>query len=215
MNEFVIANVLPGKLNALVKNLMSQMGIEDSNEAVRRINSGEWIVTVPVHRWREENGVIYLTVTSDGTTGEAWITRLECKGVRLSEYTKRILRSKDFKPTSGVTYEVAVLKGSLFSDDDRTVQNIRDKANEMNLTTPNAEVACLIREQFSDKEIEAMGLWYIVAMHEPIKDSGGDPRLLAAHRDGGGRWLHAYYVYPGRGWLRERGFAFLVPQVSS
>ena len=37
-----------------------------------------------------------------------------------------------------------------------------------------------------------MGLWYIVAMHEPINDSGGDPFLLDAHRYGGGRWLHAY-----------------------
>ena len=130
-------------------------------------------------------------------------------------YTKSILRSKDFKPTSGVTYEVAVLKGSLFSDDDRTAQNIRDKANEMNLTTPNAEVACLIREQFSDKEIEAMGLWYIVAMHEPIKDSDGLPNLLAAFRGVDGRWLYAYDVYPDDRWYRGCGFAFLVPQVSS
>jgi len=42
MSEFVIAEVLPGKLNALVKNLMKATGIRDPNEAVRAINAGEW-----------------------------------------------------------------------------------------------------------------------------------------------------------------------------
>lgn len=41
---FVIQDVLPGKLNALVKNIMDRMGINDPNEAVRRVNSGEWTV---------------------------------------------------------------------------------------------------------------------------------------------------------------------------
>ena len=43
--EFAIAEVMPGRLNALVKNLMRQMGIEDPNEAVRRVNAGEWVVS--------------------------------------------------------------------------------------------------------------------------------------------------------------------------
>jgi hypothetical protein len=44
-NEFVIAEVMPGQLNAMVKNVMGQMKINDPNEAVRRVNSGEWIVS--------------------------------------------------------------------------------------------------------------------------------------------------------------------------
>ena len=44
MSEFAIAEVFPGRLNALVKNLMSQMAISDPNEAVRRVNAGEWVV---------------------------------------------------------------------------------------------------------------------------------------------------------------------------
>lgn len=43
---FAIQDVLPGKLNALVKNIMSQMAIDDPNEAVRRINAGEWVVKI-------------------------------------------------------------------------------------------------------------------------------------------------------------------------
>lgn len=42
---FVIAEVMTGKLNALVKNIMRQTGANDPNEAVRLVNSGKWIVS--------------------------------------------------------------------------------------------------------------------------------------------------------------------------
>ncbi|MBN2093950.1 MAG: hypothetical protein JW740_01055 [Candidatus Zambryskibacteria bacterium] len=44
-SEFAISEVLPGKLNAMVKNIMGQMKIDDPNEAVRRVNAGEWVVS--------------------------------------------------------------------------------------------------------------------------------------------------------------------------
>jgi hypothetical protein len=213
--DFATQDVTAGDLNALVKNIMAQMGIRDANEAVRLINSGEWVITKVNRPWREENNVIYFSVTSDGTTGEEWITRLENKGLRVSDYAKSVLRSKAFKPTSGVTTEVAVLKGELFADSDRITKKIRSEATSRKLLKPNAEIGCLIRETFSDKEIEAMGLTWIVAMHKPIKDSDGDPGLLFAHRNGGGRWLSAYCDYPGLRWDRESGFAFAVSQVSA
>ena len=166
-----------------------------------------------VLKWREQDGVIYFSVTSDGKTGEEWIKHLEDKGFRIGDYAKSMLRSKDFKPTKGVTYEIAVLKGTLFEDNDRITSKIRAEADKRKLTKPNAEVACLIREMFSDKELEAMGLWWIVAMHEPIKDSDGDPRLLLADRSDDGRRLFACYGSPGHGWSRGNGFAFVVSQV--
>jgi len=58
-----------------------------------------------------------------------------------------------------------------------------------------------------------MDLWWVVAMHEPIKDSDGDPNLLGADRRDGGRWLDADYGRPGDRWCRESGFAFAVSQV--
>ena len=213
--EFAIADVLPGKLNALVKNLMRQTGETDPNEAVRLVNSGEWVISKPTRSWREEDGVIYFSVTSDGTTGEDWIKRLEGNGFRVGDCAKQVLRSPDFKPTNGVTTKVAVLKGMLFEDNDRITKKIRAEADKRKLSKPNAELACLIREKFTDKEIEAMELVWIVAMHEPINDSGGDPFLLSAHRNGDGRWLRAYRDGPDGRWFRGRGFAFAVSQVSS
>ena len=211
---FTIQNVETGKLNALVNNIMKQTGVDDPNEAIRLVNSGEWTLTGPVRTWTEKDGIIYFSVTSDGTTGEQWIARLESKGFRVSDYAKSVLRSKSFKPTSGITYEIAVLKGEIFSDNERITKNIRKEAKNRKLSAPKAEVACLIREKFSDKELEAMGLYWIVAMHEPIKDSDGDPELLHAFRYDVGSWLGARYGRPDRNWGRGCGFAFVVSQVS-
>ena len=206
--EFASAGLTASQLNAIVKKL-------GGHDMALRFLRDELSVSEPTRSWREEDGVIYFSVTSDGTTGEDWITRLESKGFRVGDYAKQVLRSPDFKPTNGVTTEVAVLKGMLFEDNDRITKKIRAEADKRKLSKPNAELACLIREKFTDKEIEAMGLWYIVAMHEPINDSGGDPFLLIADRGFGGRWLSACGGRPGDRWGRVSGFAFAVSQVSS
>jgi hypothetical protein len=198
----------------MVKNIMKQTGVSDPNEAVRMVNAGEVHISVIKPKWIEKNGVVYFSVTSDGTTGEQWIVRLESKGFRVRSYAKSVLRSKDFKPTETV-YKIAVLKGMLFNDSDRITKNIRVEADKRKFITPNAEVACLIRERFSDKELEIMGLYWIVTMHEPIKDSDGDPGLLRADRDGGGSWLRAHYDRPGNKWDCSSGFVFVVSQVSN
>lgn len=175
-----------------------------------------------VFKWREQDGVIYPNdpFVSDGTSGPDWITRLEKKGFKLGEYEKSVLRSPHFKPTKpGTVTDIAILKGELFSDDNRVTRNIRAQAYEgkftggKNLFVPNAEISCLFRERFTNEEIEAMGLYRVVSMHEPINDSGGDPSLLSAGRDDDGRWLSACCGGPGSGWSRESGFAFAVAQV--
>lgn len=199
-------NVTLGRVEAV----WNRLGGE---EDVDRFLRGELTVSEPACKWQEQDGVISFSVTSDNTTGEAWIKRLEGKGFRVSDYAKSLLCSPDFKPTRGVTYEVAVLKGMLFEDNDRITKKIRVEADKRKLTKPNAEVACLIREKFTDKELEAMGLWWIVVMHEPIKDSDGDPNLLDVNRDDDGRWLGAFYDEPDDRWDRDGGFAFVASQV--
>ena len=194
-----------------IEAIMNKLG---GMEGAKRFLRGELVISELVRSWREENGVISLgSVTSDGTTGLGWIERLEKKGFKLCDYSKSILLSPDFKPTNGITTEIAVLKGEMFSDKNRFTKNIRAEADKRNLVKPNAEVACLIREKFTDKEIEAMGLLYIVAMHEPIKDSDGVLGLLSADRYDDSSWLNTYYDEPGSGWYRGSGFAFAVPQV--
>jgi len=212
-SEFLISGIETGKLNAMVKNIMTQTGITEPEEAVRMMNSGELQISVIKPKWTEKDGVIRFSVTSDGATGEEWIARLESKAFRVGDCAKSVLRSKSFKPTSGITYEIAVLKGDLFSDSNRITKTIHKEAKNRKLAKPNAEVACLIREKFTDKELEVMGLYWIVTMHEPIKDSGGDPELLRANRFGGGSWLRTDYADPGLRWNHDGGFAFVILQV--
>ena len=211
---FTIQNVETGKLNALVNNIMKQTGIDDPNEAIRMVNAGEVRIIVVKPEWTEKDGVIRFSVTSDGTTGEEWINRLEKQGFIISDWAKRLLLSKDFKPTTGIVYTIAVLKGNLFSDNERITKNIRKDAENRKLTTPNAEVACLIREKFSDKELETMGISCIVTFHKPIKGSDGSLNLLNTIRSGDGSWLNAYYGDPYCVWYSLDGFAFEVSQVS-
>jgi len=224
--EFASAGLTAGQLNAIVKKLGGHdmalrflKGELSVSEPASPAGRPAWPAGRPTRSWREEDGVIYFSVTSDGTTGKDWITRLESKGFRVGDYAKQVLRSPNlpgrqagFKPTNGVTTEVAVLKGMLFEDNDRITKKIHAEADKRKLSKPNAELACLIREKFTDKEIEAMGLWYIIAMHEPINDSDGGPGLLSADRDDGGRWLGTYYDRPDGGWYRSHGFAFVVPK---
>jgi len=125
-----------------------------------------------------------------------------------------MLRSPDFKPTSGVTTGVAVLKGILFEDNDRITKKIRAEADKRKLSRPNAELACLIREKFTDEEIEAMGLRNIIVMHEPIKDDNNQRILLEVSRYGLGNSVGARLCGPFDRWGCQDGFAFAVSQNS-
>lgn len=164
--------------------------------------------------WREEGGVIYFSVTSDGTTGDGWIRRLRNNNFRLHSYAKQVLCSPDFKPTSGVTTEVAVLKGVLFEDNDRTTEKVCAEADKRNLLKSNVELACLIRDKFMDKDIKAMGLSWIVAICEPFSDSDDSPvGLMGPSLGGVGGWFCAGDGHPLRAWPRDSGFAFVLRQV--
>lgn len=209
--EFASANYTVGQLNAMVKLLKKQAG-EDGPERFLR---GEITVTESARAWHEQDGVIYFSVTSDGKSDSEWVAHFEKKGDRVSGYAQQLLCHRDFRPTKGVTYQVAVLKGMIFSDKDRVIKKIRSEADRRKWRESNAEIACLIRDKFTDAEIEAMGLIWIVTMHKSIKDSAGRPRLLDASRRGVGRWLSTYYDEPGSQWSRECGFAFVVSQVSA
>ena len=98
--EFATVNVLPGKTNACVKNLMKQMGITDANEAVRRINSGEWIAqpnirlidcnTAPFvpENWSVEQHIKGGLITFDSTKITLWLSDQQKNG-RVTGYELR------------------------------------------------------------------------------------------------------------------------------
>ena len=167
----------------------------------------------PTCLWHlDADGTIRFTVTSNGRTGEQWIAHFEAKGIYLSSYAKSVLRSKKFRATSGVVYNIAVIPGKFWdTNDERRTKAIRKEAEETRKwQKPEAEVGCLIRDLFTDEEIAKMGLTWIITMHEPIEDSDGSPGLLGTDRYDGPR-LDAYYGRPDGRWSASRGFAFAVP----
>lgn len=198
------------KLIAMMAECLPEMTVDQRQAWIRDPKGLQTLLAgLVAKQWTEKNGIITCILPpTDGTTGPQWIARTEKSGNRVGDYAKELLQSPDFKPTTGVVYTVKVLKGELFSDVDRTTENVRAKAKELKFGQLNAEAACLIRENFTDKELEAMCLWWIVVMHEPIKDSDGAPGLLRVGRDGGGRWLSSCYGRPDGRWDREDGFAF-------
>ncbi len=169
----------------------------------------------PLSSWYEKDNVIYFTLISNGMTGEEWIKYFDGKGIKIGDYAKRLLLSDEFRTSKkGTVYQIAVIKGDFFSDDTRITSKIRLEGDRRKYTKPNAEVACLIRDLFTNEEIKKMGLYWIVAMHEPI-NAGGHPHLLSAGAGGSGPWLNAYGGRPDRRWYRKDGFALVVAQVSA
>lgn len=211
-----------GPLNQLIVNLGGQDGDQWEQQLKQFLRKEPcWTngqVTqvaepTPIAWTVDDEGNIHFTLTSNGFNHEQWEQHLERRGWRIGDYARQVLRRASEVPTNGVTYNIVVRPGKKISDSDRITKKIRAAAGKKGWLKPHWEVACLIRDTFTDEQLEQMGLWYIVTMHEPIKDSDGDPRLLDSDRNDVGRWLDADCGRPGADWYDNGGFAFAVPQV--
>lgn len=166
--------------------------------------------------WYEEGGLIRFSVTSDGTTGEEWIERIfKRKELRVPKYPENLLLSEDFQPTNGVTTQAVVYKGGNFGTKKGIFNRIRERARRDGFENPNAEVACLIAEKFSQKQIAQMGLFHLEVVHTPFVDSDGIENFLGVIANKGDyNELGCYRVpdivhYPP--FYKVAGFVFAVP----
>lgn len=155
-----------------------------------------------------------IEITTNGRSGEEFITDLEKQGYNVGDYAKQLLRGKDFIVCDGTTYKLAVISGDEFEDSERTNGNIRAEAAARGYLDPPMELAPYLREMFSHEDLKQMGVWALVLMLKPATDSDGGLRVLGVRRLGDGRWLHAYNARPDDGWSREADFLFLVPASS-
>jgi hypothetical protein len=137
-------------------------------ERVERLLRGELGVVELSCRWIERDGVIYFSVTSDGTTGPEWIDRLEARGVEINRHDYNIFRSPDFESTSNITTKIALFKVNKKSF---PLKDAFTKAAKCGLILPGAEVACLIREAFSNEKFKMMSIYRVIVMHNPICSS--------------------------------------------
>ena len=103
---FATVNVLPGRMNACIKNLMKQMNITDANEAVRRINSGKWIAqpnirlidcnTAPFvpENWSVEQHIKGGLITFDSTKITLWLSDQQKHGSIIGHDLRKELANK-------------------------------------------------------------------------------------------------------------------------
>lgn len=215
MSEFAIAEVMPGKLNALVKNLMKATGITDPNEVVRSINAGEWNI-VPSSTTKLDRTTF--TVTGLGLTGAEQVVRLTTGGHKLSDWARDILLKPDYDEShrleTGKEYKVMLVFGrEIKKDKDRSSANlkaiaIRDLGEQSGIGL-KGEIALLVREKFTNAELEAMGIWYIAVLHKSIIDSAGDASVLNSNRYNDSSWVGANCGLPDHRWRDNGAFAFL------
>lgn len=215
----VTETTTPGQIDKAVANyraMLEKHAGEFQAEAVQTVLGMKGLAGEMFGLFRKRietiSNMIIRHVTTDGRTGEQFIAALTAANYNLGDYGKQLLRSDKFIPTNGKTYKLVVIKGDEFEDNDRITSKIRAQAAQRGYLVPSVEVAPLLRELVSDEELEQMGLYALIVMHEPITDSDGSPDVLGVDRNGGGRWLSACHGSAGSRWYREDGFVFLVPQ---
>lgn len=210
---FVTANVYPGKLNSLVKNLMLQTGVDDPNEAVRLINSGEYITVKRVDDWREEDGVIYFTLTSSGKTRDQFIEILNTKERIAGECTNPVF-SKDFTPTN-CTYEIAIIKGTPHKDDSFAweschYEDVNKRAQNLQFFDANIEIMYLYMEKYSAYSQSLMNLMRVHVMSKFPKTSKLPQERITTSNMPGERYLESIVPEKMHNFDRRDGFLYVV-----
>lgn len=141
-------------------------------------------------KWEVRDGVIYITLpASEGVTGPQWIKRLVEKDFQVSKHACGLLKSKYFKPTTGVVYKLAILTAKFWSDSERITRNIRAEGQTQEWVELNPEAICILRENFSDEDLEKMGFLYIVGVHELV-GAIDDLPYLSISRHSSLSWLN-------------------------
>jgi len=144
------------ELNALVEKLG---GLDN----VKAILEGEIIVKLeysPKNNSNKFDQGEVLSVTSNGKIGEVWIDHFEKNDTALSRLVKRVLRSSEFSPTLNQKYQVIILKGDQFINNQISIEYINQIALKNKLSIPPLEVICLIAhkipEYFEQKGLSSL-----------------------------------------------------------
>lgn len=189
--DFATQELTHGQTNALVKNLMGQMGVSDPVEAIRRINAGEWVVTqvkLPAFpTWK--------TVTV-GNLGNAKTARKRLKdgGIKICRWGRGILDRMTFEETKTLLDLVRVSVKELGLETGATTAEIYAAAERHGLSLCPAEVAPQLWLYYPD--LLPRGEWSLVAMKTIVDSFGGRDVFCIAH-NGDGRWLYASRRRPG------------------
>ncbi|HCC06349.1 TPA: hypothetical protein DEP94_03270 [Candidatus Nomurabacteria bacterium] len=163
-----------------------------------------------------EKGRLYFSVAGVGLESSKWPERLKSGGHELSKWGADILSKHEYdskhRLEADKVYKLALVLGTEFATDaKRSTGEVkafaRHEFGDQSVDGLKGELTLLIREKFTNAELEEMGLWYIVVLHEPIIDSDGSPSVLCSSRRDGS-YVGTRYASPVIQWRAHGAFAF-------
>ncbi|HTE48920.1 MAG TPA: hypothetical protein VK675_03380 [Candidatus Paceibacterota bacterium] len=198
----------------------------DASEYLKRLqafNNGQnaypgHFVSIPGQAIWEKIGddLIYITLPpSEGVTGPKWIEDLKDRDFYLTEDAKIILRSQDFQPTTPrFVHRIVVLRANFWKKkSDRNIACIQSEGVSRKWAELHSEAPCIIRNCFSDRELEKMGLVRIIGIrNKPFEGCHGGPRFLCVSSGAAGRRLRADLAYPESKMDALSGLAWSLPE---
>jgi len=111
-----------------------------------------------------EANKITFSVVSDGTSNPGWNNRLKEK---VGHSASKILKSYGLEKTSDIKTDIVIIKGEIFSND-YSLADVYAEAKKRSLREMEVETAYLTVEKITAEDMEAIGLRYIIVMHQPI-----------------------------------------------
>jgi hypothetical protein len=155
-NDKFIDHISPLELDGFLGRIMMQMKENDPVKVVNLINSGEVYLANIKTGWEKTDDIVSFSVISDSTSGPQWLKRLKNKGIYVDDTARKMLLSKDFKPTDEVVTKVVAFKVpyAMFGETDPL-----PIAESKGLIEPinGMELACLMRDKFTNQQFLLMG----------------------------------------------------------
>lgn len=202
--KFAISEIMPGKLNSMVKNIMSQMKVNDPDEAVRRVNSGEWIVV--------ESPILEFIGTVDvSATTSQFVARdkfvvntdddAEVKISGMGSNFKNWLLGKTEEPIARQTLRYAKLRKSSVD-----TPIIAGQGGEEKSETTLTEMFSLMKKQRDGKTGALLTNGYANILY--IRDISGVLRAVSVYWYGHGCYVYAYEVsFPSEWYAGDQVFS--------
>jgi hypothetical protein len=157
-----------GTMNAMFKKLADQMGVSEPVDVIKGINDDNWVVAKNELKWKRDKDEILISMISRGWDKETWLRYCEVKPIINAANSDLSYIISDFGYEDIEKVEVVVVGGDV-------------DGGKRGFGKPRPEVAFLLRDMFTNHEIERMGFQSIWVMHDPIIDTLGRERYLGVH----------------------------------
>ncbi|MFZ2310442.1 MAG: hypothetical protein WAW11_02770 [Patescibacteria group bacterium] len=161
-NTEFIDQIAPVQLEIFLGRIMHQLGESDPVKVVHMVNAGVVYLSNIKQGWITNDDVITFPVISDKTSGPQWLKRLKNKGIYVDDIAKEMLLSKAFKPTDEIATIVVIFRVPYAMFGDNASPLPIAEAKGLIEAVNGMELACLIRDKFTNKQLSLMGCSQLV-----------------------------------------------------